>query len=229
MVEQESETDFALVRREYDQLDLFFSKSDYQRIEVANFPKLPPLNVISARFWAMDNVIDGFQNMRHAAIDEKLQKTLGVLINDLICQRDKKATLDFETYFKLDGAVDEKLIARQVMFRQSGDLSRLLDMTLGLGLMDKINGKNFPALRSLSENDLLELKLRSVEIRLDRLRGRLQQLSVIDGANQKVGFYSKDQAGSITAQLKEEITQWEKCYLNLLEGYREKPLSEPTP
>lgn len=229
MVEQESETDFALVRKAYDQLDLFFSKSDYQRIEVANFPKLPPLNVISARFWVMDNVIDGLQNMRHAAIDEKLQKTLGVLMTDLICQRDKKAVLDFETYFKLDGEVNEELIGRQVTFRQSGDLSRLLDMTLGLGLMDKINGKNFPALRSLSENDLLELKLRSVETRLDRLRDRLRQLSAIDGANQKLGFQSKDQTGSITAQLKEEITRWEKYYLNLLEGYREKPLTEQTP
>lgn len=173
----------------------------YWEIEENKFPDIPIERVGLAKFWAIDNSIDGFQNALSVAQNPELKDQLSRLITKLIDERDQYL---LDSLKKVDlGEADEEKIAKQANFRMPGDLSRLMDMVIGIGLIDQLNVKNFPALRSLSQKDFMLLKLQSLSHRLNRLEDIKNELKSSSGFKKEEVDLNKNELDKEIGDLKD--------------------------
>lgn len=199
----------ASLKEQVDQMDILFSKGLYWEITPDKFPCLPVEKVALSRFWATDNAIDGLQNARVVAKDPQLKRKLAVMISILIKQRDSALS---DSLGNIEGDIDEELMTKQQNFRQPGEFTRMLEMTLGLGLVDQVDEKNFPALRALGEKEKMFLRLQS-------MHSRRYHLKAMENDQKDFGYKNNTKKHDTRRALQLSIEELDRDYADLLKRY----------
>lgn len=211
------------LRGQIDSIDILVTKGLYLFIDPKYFPDLPKPWVEMARYYAFCSIINRLGEIRDTTPQEDLKRKLGGEMTGLIRARDR-VFMDSLKVEEGEEVVEEdkELLTAEALFKQTGDANATLSFAINFGLYDRINGRNFPALKALTDAEIARLQARALRMRLDDLRE--QEGSMKPHA----GFPSEqdnERLETLRDRLKKEIDATEQLRLFLIEKFLDGQVS----
>ncbi|OGE37837.1 hypothetical protein A3F00_03265 [Candidatus Daviesbacteria bacterium RIFCSPHIGHO2_12_FULL_37_11] len=197
------------IREQVELLDFLTNKGQFDSITEELFPNLPKTTLGTAKFFATCYLINSLLQAREITPFDELKTRLGTAISDLINVRDHNL---FESLEAIQGEPDEDLIAYTNVFNQPVDQNQALELAIKLGLTDELDGRNFHALRVISDIELSRIRARAVRFKIDDLREQSESLK-------HTGFNSESDDLELKKFLEEEIRRLEEQRSILLREY----------
>lgn len=187
-------------------LQYLFDNQLYGGITPDIFNKLPPVKVALARFFAINNTIQGVENAMVITADTELRAHLGGLVTNLIRDRDEGLKSVVSNYEESS----EKLMADNVPFQPSGEASQALMLVVNMGLVDQLKERNFPFLLALSQQERAYLELLT-------LGNQRTHLASIHTGSREIGL--SNLPGMPNVNLKTESKTMERRFRDALERF----------
>lgn len=202
------------IKEQISTLDTLINRGRFFTITPDNFPGFPPQELALSRFYAYGNLASALQEVRYTTLDPSLKEKLGVAITALIKERDQ----DLGSIVRVNGEGEDAIILSSSFFKQTIEQNQSLELAIRMGLVEQINGRNFPALRTLTNPELDLIRATTLGNRLVQLRDLKAQANKISSPP---GF-SSDRESSISPAhyLDEEISLAEEEFMLLLQNVK---------
>lgn len=202
------------VSRTLEDLNNFVTRGEFWKINPDEFPGIPSYRVFVARYYARENDISGVYSLMMDTPNPKLKRKLAMLVTASVKEAEEELEGSLDV---VEDDLDEYLVASRSNLRQGGEMTRMLELAVGLGWVEHLNEKHFPALRALSP-DGSEIK----KLRMDAMGNRLDSLDAHLGrVRREVGFGALKDPGveDLRKKLETRMQEVRCAYLALMEDY----------